>query len=44
MKNLERFNSVNPQVQTRSGLSRSIRVGLAALALPLIISACATEA
>jgi hypothetical protein len=44
MKNLEKFNSVNPQVQTRSGLSRSIRVGLAALVLPLIISACATEA
>ena len=44
MKNLEKFNSVNPQVQMRSGLRRSIRVGLAALVLPLIISACATEA
>jgi len=42
MKNSEKFNRVNPQVQTRSGLSRSVRVGLAEQALPLIISACAT--
>ena len=44
MKRSEKFNSVNPQVQTRSGLSSSIRVGLTALALPMILSACATEA
>ena len=43
MKKSEKFNSVNPQVQTRSSLSSSIRVGLAALALPIILSACVTE-
>ena len=43
MKRSEKFNSVNSQVQTRSGLSSSIRVGLAALALPMILSACVTE-
>ena len=44
MKRSEKFNSVNNQVQTRLGLSSSIRVGLAALSLPMILSACATEA
>jgi len=43
MKRPEKLNSVNPQVQTRLGLSSSIRVGLAALALPIILSACVTE-
>jgi len=43
MKRSEKFNNVNPQVQTRSSLSSSIRVGLAALALPIILSACVTE-
>jgi len=43
MKRSEKYNSVNPQVQTRSSLSSSIRVGLAALALPIILSACVTE-
>jgi hypothetical protein len=43
MKRSEKCNSVNPQVQTRSSLSSSIRVGLAALALPIILSACVTE-
>ena len=42
MKISEKFNCVNSRVQTRPGISRSIRVGLAALAM--IISACATEA
>jgi hypothetical protein len=42
MKISEKFNRVNRRAQTRPGLSRPIRVGLAALAL--IISACATEA
>jgi hypothetical protein len=44
MKNSEKLNTVNSQVQTRLGISRPISVGLAALVLPLIISACATEA
>ncbi len=44
MKNPKKFNSVNGQVQTPSGINHPIRVGLAALALPLIMSACATEA
>ena len=43
MTNSEKF-SVTGQVQTQSGISYPIRVGLAALVLPLIISACATEA
>jgi hypothetical protein len=43
MKRSEKYNSVDPQVQTRSSLSSSIRVGLAALALPIILSACVTE-
>jgi hypothetical protein len=44
MANSEKLNSVNTQVQTRSGISHPIRICLAALALPMIISACATEA
>jgi hypothetical protein len=44
MTNSEKIKNVSNQVQTRSGMSHLIRVGLAALALPLIISACATEA
>ena len=44
MKNSEKFNNVNIQVLKSSGMSRPIRAGLTALALPLIISACATEA
>ncbi len=40
MKRSEKYNSVNPQVQTQSSLSSSIRVGLAALALPIILRAC----
>jgi hypothetical protein len=43
MKNLEKFNNFNGQVQTRSGLSHAFRVGLAALGLPMMISACVTE-
>lgn len=44
MKNSEKFNSGRSQVQTRFGINRPIRAGLAALVLPMIISACATEA
>ncbi|MEY3288228.1 MAG: hypothetical protein RLZZ419_470 [Pseudomonadota bacterium] len=44
MKNSEKFNRVNGQVQVLPDISRTIRVGLSALVLPLIISACATEA
>ena len=44
MKNSEKFNSVNGRVQTQFGISHPIRTGLAALVLPMIISACATEA
>ena len=40
MITLEKFIRVNKS----SGISRSIRVGLTALVLPLVISACATEA
>ena len=44
MKNSEKFNNFICRVQTQSVLSHPIRVGLAALVLPLVISACATEA
>ena len=44
MKNSEKFNTIDSQVQMLSGISHPIRAGLAALVLPLIISACATEA
>ena len=44
MNNSEKFNCVNTQVKMRSGLSRSIRFGLTSLVLPMILSACATEA
>jgi hypothetical protein len=44
MKNSEKFNSVNSQVQRWLGISSSIRVGLASLVLPMILCACATEA
>ena len=44
MTNSEKFKGVNSQVQTPSDISRAIRVSLAALVLPLLISACATEA
>ncbi|MDD5322593.1 MAG: hypothetical protein PHD43_18660 [Methylococcales bacterium] len=43
MKNLEKFNHVNGQMQTRFDISHSIRISLAALALPMMISACVTE-
>ena len=44
MKNSEKFNHVNGLIQIRFDISRSVQVGLAALTLPMIISACATEA
>jgi hypothetical protein len=44
MKNSEKFNSGRSQVQTQFGINRPIRASLAALVLPMIISACATEA
>ncbi|MEI6269025.1 MAG: hypothetical protein WCP01_09120 [Methylococcaceae bacterium] len=44
MKNLDILYIVNNQMQTRFGISRPMRIGLAALLLPLLISACATEA
>jgi hypothetical protein len=44
MTNSEKFKGVNSQVQIPSDISRAIRVSLAALVLPLLISACATEA
>ena len=40
MTNSEKFKRVNKS----SNISRPVRVGLAALVLPLLISACATEA
>ncbi len=42
MKSSDKFNGVNEQVQTQFGISHSIRTGLAALVLTMIISACAT--
>lgn len=44
MTNLEKFNSVNGGAQTRFGISHPIRIGVAALVLPMLINACATEA
>jgi hypothetical protein len=43
MKNLEKFKNVSSRVQTQSFVSHPVRLGLAALVLPMIISACATE-
>ena len=44
MTNSEKFNRITDQVQTRFGINHFMRVGLAGLVLPLIISACVTEA
>ncbi len=44
MTNSEKINSVSSRLQKQSRIIRSVRTSLAALALPLIISACATEA
>jgi hypothetical protein len=44
MNNSEKFNSINSQMPKSSGMDHPMRLGLAALVLPLIISACATEA
>ncbi|MGZ8945861.1 MAG: hypothetical protein ACXW1W_10615 [Methylococcaceae bacterium] len=44
MKNSGKLNTVNSQMQIQFCISRPVRVGLVALVLPLIISACATEA
>jgi hypothetical protein len=43
MKNSEKLNHVNGQMQTRFDMSHPTRVGLAALVLPMMISACVTE-
>jgi hypothetical protein len=43
MANSEKFNSINSRVQPQSGISHLIRVCLAALTLPMVISACVTE-
>jgi len=44
MTNAENLNSENCSMQTQSGRGSPMRIGLAALVLPLIISACQTEA
>jgi hypothetical protein len=44
MTNSEKINSASSRVQKQSCIFCTIRVGLTALALPLILSACATEA
>ncbi len=44
MKNSEKFKNINKLVQNLFDISHPIRSSLAALTLPLIISACATEA
>jgi hypothetical protein len=43
MKNSEKLNRVNGLIKIRYGLGRSLRAGLTALTLPLILSACVTE-
>ena len=44
MTNPEKFNSVFHQGQTQTGIIHSIQLRVAVLMLPLILSACATEA
>ncbi|MDD2658863.1 MAG: hypothetical protein PHY54_04165 [Methylococcales bacterium] len=44
MKNPEKFKSINSQMPKSSGMNPPLRLCLAALVLPLIISACQTEA
>ena len=44
MTNSEKINNNRSQAQTESCIIRPIRTSLAVLALPLILSACATEA
>ena len=44
MTDSEKFNRATTQVQMRCAISRTFRLSFAALALPMIISACATEA
>lgn len=44
MKNSEKFNRVNSLIQVRFDKSQSVRVVLAVMSLPLVLSACATEA
>lgn len=43
MKDSKKINRVINRMQTLSVLSHPIRVGLAALVLPMVISACVTE-
>ncbi len=44
MKNAGKFKKTDSQMLKSSGLDHPMRIGLAALVLPLIISACQTEA
>jgi len=44
MTNSEKFNCATTQLQIRRGISRTFQTSFAALALSMIISACATEA
>ena len=43
MTNSKKINSFKSRAYLLSGVSQPIRIGLAALVLPMIISACATE-
>jgi len=43
MKYSEKFNRFTGSIQIPFNISRSVRVGLAALVLPLVMSACVTE-
>ena len=43
MTNSIKFKNVNRRVPMQFGISRSVRLGLAALSLPMILSACVTE-
>ena len=43
MTNSKKFKNVTSREPMQFGISRSVRLGLAALALPMILSACVTE-
>ena len=43
MTNSIKFKNINRRVPMQFGISRSVRLGLAALSLPMILSACVTE-
>ena len=44
MTNSKKIKNVNRRVPMQFGISRAVRLGLVGLLLPMILSACATEA